>query len=191
MKCVICEKVLTRIPKVINQVERCSSCGSKYYIEVGDFSDVLESVMDFLDVTNVREIVVEQETDDKAIIKYKDKVAIAVLAERAKDEHDLDLWFVFIPEYNIKDFFERFNLITNIINRKTIKKIIEVLFTDHELEVRDIAVKAKISIHSAYKILKELEEMKIVKLTGSRPKKYKLSENMKALIDLILKWSYH
>ena len=106
MRCIVCGKVLTRIPKVINQVEQCT-CGTKYYIEVGDFSDIIESVMDFFDVIDVREVVVEQETDDKAIIKYKDKIAIAVLAEKAKDEYDLDLWIVFIPEHSRQEMNQR------------------------------------------------------------------------------------
>ncbi len=94
VKCIICGKPITDIPKISEEV-KVHSCGTRYYLIPGDECDIIESMMDYLDI-------IPNKDNDKIILKYKNKTMIAKKIEEGQlypeniDEFDLSLWIVFI-----------------------------------------------------------------------------------------------
>ena len=93
MKC-LCGANITLSKK--DEVLKCENCGRRYMLEVGDFSDVVETVMDILNVISREEMdeVKVEKVDGNWRFKYKDKEIIAKLIEE-DPEYFLHEWVLF------------------------------------------------------------------------------------------------
>jgi len=95
--CPFCNKPITNIPKIIEEV-KVHNCGAKYYIMVGDVDDVMESIMDYLDVIFPKELEFIEIQENRITVKHRgiEIIAISEDSEESEENFGLKLWFVFI-----------------------------------------------------------------------------------------------